>query len=216
MIDLRHSGSLSEVHESRPQLLRGGNNGIEINANDLMIGFEDGAVGIDGRNSPIPLMLAEQACCIKPHHLCMVLIDMRHSACGKLGKSGGDGMRQEDVLRIECFYAAKTSHAMGQFGVQLPEGKIRKIQIHTRIRMTSDVALGNRFAGNRPELSQYGDARSGQHVRAVREAAPSARIIGFGPHVDDEGANAARADGADVVLPRSRFFRDPSAALLDA
>jgi len=59
-------------------------------------------------------------------------------------------------------------------------------------------------------------ARSGQQVAAVREAAPSARIIGFGPHVDDEGANVARADGADTVLPRSRFFRDPSAALLDA
>jgi hypothetical protein len=59
-------------------------------------------------------------------------------------------------------------------------------------------------------------ARSGQDVSAVREAAPSARIIGFGPHVDGEGASAARADGADVVLPRSRFFRDPSAALLDA
>jgi hypothetical protein len=59
-------------------------------------------------------------------------------------------------------------------------------------------------------------ARSGQHVSAVRGAAPTARIIGFGPHVDDEGANAARADGADAVFPRSRFFRDPSAALLDA
>ena len=59
-------------------------------------------------------------------------------------------------------------------------------------------------------------ARSGRHVTAVRGAAPSARIIGFGPHVDDEGASAARADGADVVLPRSRFFRDPGAALLDA
>jgi thiamine monophosphate synthase len=58
-------------------------------------------------------------------------------------------------------------------------------------------------------------ARSGQQVAAARGVAPSARIIGFGPHVDDEGANAARADGADAVLPRSRFFRDPSAALLD-
>ena len=59
-------------------------------------------------------------------------------------------------------------------------------------------------------------ARSGQQVAAVRGAAPSARIIGFGPHVDDEGASAALADGADAVLPRSRFFRDPTAALLDA
>jgi hypothetical protein len=59
-------------------------------------------------------------------------------------------------------------------------------------------------------------ARSGQHVSAVRGAVPAARIVCFGPHVDDEGARTALAEGADVVLPRSRFFRDPAAALLDA
>jgi hypothetical protein len=56
-------------------------------------------------------------------------------------------------------------------------------------------------------------ARSGRHVGAVRDAAPAARIVCFGPHVDEEGANAARAAGADVVLPRSRFFNDPAAAI---
>ncbi len=56
-------------------------------------------------------------------------------------------------------------------------------------------------------------ARSGADVRAVRGAAPSARVVCFGPHVDDDGANAARAAGADVVFPRSRFFRDPLGAL---
>ncbi|MDQ1479412.1 MAG: hypothetical protein QOI44_273 [Actinomycetota bacterium] len=56
-------------------------------------------------------------------------------------------------------------------------------------------------------------ARSGRHVGAVRDAAPAARIVCFGPHVDEEGANAARAAGADVVLPRSRFFSDPAAAI---
>ncbi len=56
-------------------------------------------------------------------------------------------------------------------------------------------------------------ARSGQHVSAVRGVAPSARIVCFGPHVDEAAATAARAAGADVVLPRSRFFRDPAAAI---
>ena len=42
---------------------------------------------------------------------------------------------------------------------------------------------------------------------------PGARIVCFGPHVDDDAADAARAAGADVVLPRSRFFRDPAAAI---
>jgi hypothetical protein len=59
-------------------------------------------------------------------------------------------------------------------------------------------------------------ARAGDQVSAVRGAVPGARIGGFGPHVDDQAASAALAAGADVVLPRSRFFRDPAAALLDA
>ena len=56
-------------------------------------------------------------------------------------------------------------------------------------------------------------AKSGAAVSAVRAAAPAARIVGFGPHVDEDSAAAARSDGADVVLPRSRFFRDPSAVI---
>jgi hypothetical protein len=59
-------------------------------------------------------------------------------------------------------------------------------------------------------------ARSGHHVRAVRDAVPAARIVCFGPHVDEEGSSAARAAGADVVLPRSRFFHDPAAAIAAA
>jgi hypothetical protein len=58
-------------------------------------------------------------------------------------------------------------------------------------------------------------ARSVDAIGAVRSAAPGARVVAFGSHVDDAGAEAARANGADVVLPRSRFFRDPSAALTD-
>jgi hypothetical protein len=58
-------------------------------------------------------------------------------------------------------------------------------------------------------------ARSGDAVAAVRAAAPAARVVAFGPHVDDEGAQAARTAGADVVVPRSRFFRDPGAVLTE-
>jgi hypothetical protein len=55
--------------------------------------------------------------------------------------------------------------------------------------------------------------RFGTDVGAVRTAAPGARVVGFGPHVDDEAAAAAVEAGADLVLPRSRFFRDPKAAI---
>ena len=40
----------------------------------------------------------------------------------------------------------------------------------------------------------------------IRAQAPNAKVVGYGPHVDDfSGA------GADVVLPRSKFFADPAA-----
>jgi hypothetical protein len=56
-------------------------------------------------------------------------------------------------------------------------------------------------------------ARHAAAVVSVRAAAPAARIVAFGPHVDTEGFDRAARDGADVVLPRSRFFQDPAAAL---
>jgi DNA-binding NarL/FixJ family response regulator len=56
-------------------------------------------------------------------------------------------------------------------------------------------------------------ARGPQLVAEIRSEMPRVRIVGYGPHVDDEAAEAARAAGADVVLPRSRFFRDPAAAI---
>jgi hypothetical protein len=56
-------------------------------------------------------------------------------------------------------------------------------------------------------------ARDAALVAAVRAAAPTARIVAFGPHVDTEVLEQATRDGADTVLPRSRFFQDPAAAL---
>jgi DNA-binding NarL/FixJ family response regulator len=56
-------------------------------------------------------------------------------------------------------------------------------------------------------------ARSAQVVAEIRAEMPGVRIVCYGPHVDDEAADAARAAGADLVMPRSRFFRDPAAAI---
>ena len=55
--------------------------------------------------------------------------------------------------------------------------------------------------------------RIGVKVNLLRAAAPEARLVCFGSHVDEVSAEAARAAGADVVLPRSKFFRDPNAAV---
>ena len=51
-------------------------------------------------------------------------------------------------------------------------------------------------------------ARFADSLIAVRAAAPTARIVAYGSHVDDAVLDRARAEGADLVLPRSRFFRD--------
>jgi DNA-binding NarL/FixJ family response regulator len=58
------------------------------------------------------------------------------------------------------------------------------------------------------DLSRFADA-----VTEVRAQAPEARIVAFGPHVDDALLAGARRDGADVVMARSQFFRDPAAAI---
>jgi len=56
-------------------------------------------------------------------------------------------------------------------------------------------------------------ARFGDQVAAARAVAPAARLVCFGPHVDEEAAAAAKASGADAVLARSQFFRDVVAAI---
>jgi hypothetical protein len=58
------------------------------------------------------------------------------------------------------------------------------------------------------DLVRHADA-----LADVRAVAPDAFVVAFGPHVDTDALAAARADGADVVLPRSRFFLDPGSAL---
>ena len=57
-------------------------------------------------------------------------------------------------------------------------------------------------------------ARDAALVGAVRAAAPAAHLVAFGPHVDTEVLEQARRDGADVVLPRSKFFQDPAGAVV--
>jgi hypothetical protein len=56
-------------------------------------------------------------------------------------------------------------------------------------------------------------ARFGAAIGELRRALPGTRIVAFGPHVDEEAATDARGAGADLVWPRSRFFRDPAAAI---
>ena len=44
-------------------------------------------------------------------------------------------------------------------------------------------------------------------VAAIRTAAPSARIVAFGAHVNEAALAAAEAAGCDLVLPRGQFHK---------
>jgi DNA-binding NarL/FixJ family response regulator len=57
-------------------------------------------------------------------------------------------------------------------------------------------------------------ATHAEELGRIRALAPAAHLVAFGPHVDEAALDAARAAGADVVLPRSQLFRDPAAAVL--
>jgi hypothetical protein len=50
-------------------------------------------------------------------------------------------------------------------------------------------------------------------VAVARQMAPAARIVAYGRHDDPGALAAARAEGADDAMPRSRFFHDPVAAI---
>jgi DNA-binding NarL/FixJ family response regulator len=50
-------------------------------------------------------------------------------------------------------------------------------------------------------------------IADLRASHPTAKIVAYGSHVDSEAMAAARAAGADDVMPRSKFFRDPAATL---
>jgi hypothetical protein len=86
-----------------------------------------------------------------------------------------------------------------------------------RSRITSAVA-GVEFVGS-PEDCAGADvvvidlARRAADVAAVRAHVPAARIVSFGPHVDDARLENAKRDGADTAIARSRFFRDIASAL---
>src|SRR4051812_5022642 len=95
------------------------------------------------------------------------------------------------------------------------------------VAMTTDLMDRSRLAAALGEVEFIDDpaasagagivvidlGRSADAVTEVRAAAPEARIVAFGPHVDTDVLQHATRDGADVVIPRSHFFRNPAAAI---
>jgi DNA-binding NarL/FixJ family response regulator len=91
------------------------------------------------------------------------------------------------------------------------------------VALTTDLMDRSRLSSALPDVQFSLDADAGvvivdlargiEQVTSIRASHPNAHIVCYGPHVDDASLDAARAAGADVVLPRSRFFRDPKAAI---
>ncbi len=53
-------------------------------------------------------------------------------------------------------------------------------------------------------------------VLRVREAAPRAQVVAFGPHVAENALSEARSAGADVVMTRGAFVRELGALVRGA
>lgn len=56
-------------------------------------------------------------------------------------------------------------------------------------------------------------SRFAAEIPAVRAVAQDATIVGYGPHADRALGEEGLAGGADTVVARSRFFRDPAGFL---
>jgi len=97
----------------------------------------------------------------------------------------------------------------------------------TVVAIVGDLMDRSRIAAAIPEVQFTDDPRVTEHadvvivdlvaygdrLGAVRVDAPNAHVVAYGPHVDEAMLERGLQQGADVVLPRSRFFRDPRGAL---
>ena len=54
-----------------------------------------------------------------------------------------------------------------------------------------------------------------REIGRVREIAPEAHVVAYGGHNTINRMDKASLEIANEVLPRSKFFADPSAAMLD-
>ena len=106
-------------------------------------------------------------------------------------------------------------------------GKLPHVRV---VAFVADLMDRSRITGSLPDVAFASDpasardadvvvvdlARFASLVVALRAESPTARIVAFGPHVDTSALEQALVDGADAALPRSQFFREPTAAISDA
>jgi hypothetical protein len=100
------------------------------------------------------------------------------------------------------------------------------VSTHRVVALVSDLMDRSRLSAAVPGIEAAADpaeiadadvvvvdlARYAGVLDDVRRRVPGAFLVAYGPHVDDAALTAARASGADRVLSRSRFFKDPATA----
>ncbi len=68
--------------------------------------------------------------------------------------------------------------------------------------------LANVGGGTRLVLVDMQAREAVAAIEQVRERAPSARVVAFGPHVNEAALAAAEGAGAHRVMPRGAFVRE--------
>ena len=95
------------------------------------------------------------------------------------------------------------------------------------VALVADLMDRSRISAALPDVECTNDAQDARgadvvivdlgrlntEIATLRGLIGPARLIAYGAHVDEEALERARADGADLALPRSRFFRDPAAVV---
>ena len=69
------------------------------------------------------------------------------------------------------------------------------------------------FVGDLMDRSKISAAVPDAGFASAPEDAAGADVVVIDVKIHPEALEAARTDGADVALPRSRFFQDPAAAV---
>ncbi len=101
------------------------------------------------------------------------------------------------ALTADLFFRSKIEETAKALGLERP-----------RFASSAEQA-GSLASGSELVLLELGPRTGGvEAVARIKEAAPSARIVAFGSHVDTETLERARQLGATEVMARSRFVQE--------
>lgn len=111
-------------------------------------------------------------------------------------------MSDRSILALvpDVFFGARLSDSARSLGYDLR-------------RVSTPEALLEEMAAQQPVLVIVDLSRGTELLARIAAAAGQARLIAFGPHVDTESHQAARAAGFHEVVANSRLAREGAALL---